>query len=374
MWRFPIDIKLDITTRCNAGCPQCHRTNLTGLKAHEWLPDIVWSLDQFKRAFPEKVAKHILHWNICGTWGDPLTNNDLLDIARYIRQVNPEAHISINTNGSLRNEDWWWEFGIVGGKNLHVVFAVEGTTQKMHERYRQFTFLDKILKNMEMLSNTPARARIRVDTLVWKHNENHLDEIEKLVMDHGATKHNRILTDRWEGRDEMSFFTGKETATLGKASVDFSKEEKTYNKREADCFTDDEGTEKKFGDFIKQTTKLTVLDSKMVKKIRKEKKIIDITCKWQKANKLEIESSGQVLPCCYFSNPYFLDKNSPSKKNSFMEHPIMIEYEKYKKELNIFTANLLDIVNHKWYTETLPNSWNAVNPVWSCQKHCGKCK
>ena len=160
----------------------------------------------------------------------------------------------------------------------------------------------------------------------------------------------------------------------GKAGVDFSKEEKTYNKREADCFTDDEGTEKKFGNFIKQTTKLTVLDSKMVKKINKEKKIIDITCKWQKANKLEIESSGQVLPCCYFSNPYFLDKNSPSKKNSFMEHPIMIEYEKYKKELNIFTSNLLDIINHKWYTETLPNSWNAVNPVWSCQKHCGKCK
>ena len=261
MWRFPIDLKLDITTRCNAGCPQCHRTNLTGLKAHDWLPDIVWSLEQFKRAFPVKVAKHIYNYNI--------------------RLVNPEAHISVNTNGSLRNEDWWWEFGLIGGENLHVVFAVEGTTQKMHERYRQFTFLDKILKNMEMLSNT--KARIRVDTLVWKHNENHLDEIEKLVMDHGATKHNRILTDRWEGRDEMSFFTGKETATLGKAGVDFSKEEKTYNKREADCFTDDEGTEKKFGDFTKQTTKLTVLDSKMVKKINKEKKIIDITCKWQKA-------------------------------------------------------------------------------------------
>ena len=71
MWIFPIDLKLDITTRCNAGCPQCHRTNLTGLKAHEWLPDIVWSLDQFKRAFPVQVAKHIYNYNICGTWGDP---------------------------------------------------------------------------------------------------------------------------------------------------------------------------------------------------------------------------------------------------------------------------------------------------------------
>ena len=352
MWRFPIDLKLDITTRCNAGCPQCHRTNLTGLKAHEWLPDIVWSLDQFKQAFPEKITKHIYNFNICGTWGDPLTNNDLLDITRYIRQVNPESHISINTNGSLRNEDWWWEFGAIGGKNLHVVFAVEGTTQKMHERYRQFTFLDKILKNMEMLSNT--KARIRVDTLVWKHNENHLDEIEKLVMDHGATKHNRILTDRWEGRKEMTFFTGKEATVLGKAGVDFSNE-------------------KKIGNFTKQTTKLTVLDGITLNKIRKEKEIIDITCKWKKANKLEIESSGQVLPCCYFSNPYFLDEHNPSNVSNFMVHPIMKEYEKYKKELNIFTANLLDIINHKWYTEILPNSWNTANPVLQCQRHCGKC-
>ena len=57
-----------------------------------------------------------------------------------------------------------------------------------------------------------------------------------------------------------------------------------------------------------------------------------------------------------------------------MKHPVMKEYEKCKKELNIFTSSLLDIINHKWYTETLPNSWNDVNAVWQCQIHCGKCK
>ena len=70
MWKFPLDIMLDVTTRCNAGCPQCHRTDPMGLNKASWLPDIVWTLEQFKHAFPEKIAKHIYNFDFCVTWGD----------------------------------------------------------------------------------------------------------------------------------------------------------------------------------------------------------------------------------------------------------------------------------------------------------------
>ena len=93
-------------------------TDITVLNTAEMV-DTKVNLDQFKRAFPVQVAKHIYNFNICGTWGDPLTNNDLLDIAKYIRQVNPEAHISINTNGSLRN------FVIT-------IFLIDGTWSTFH--------------------------------------------------------------------------------------------------------------------------------------------------------------------------------------------------------------------------------------------------
>ena len=56
------------------------------------------------------------------------------------------------------------------------------TTQEMHEIYRQNTFLDKILKNMDLISQT--QSKIRTQCLVWKHNEDHLEEIEKLCRDH----------------------------------------------------------------------------------------------------------------------------------------------------------------------------------------------
>ena len=54
MWRFPINAMIDITTRCNAGCPQCHRTDPMGLNKASWLPDIVWNLEQFKQALISK--------------------------------------------------------------------------------------------------------------------------------------------------------------------------------------------------------------------------------------------------------------------------------------------------------------------------------
>ena len=51
------------------------------------------------------------------------------------------------------------------------------------------------------------------------------------------------------------------------------------------------------------------------------------------------------------------------------------EMKQVLSKINQLDASfLLDIINHKWYTETLPNSWNDVNAVWQCQRHCGKCK
>ena len=357
MWKFPLDIMLDITTRCNAGCPQCHRTDPMGLNKASWLPDINWSIEQFKQALPEKIAKHIYNFDFCGTWGDCLTNQDMLPIVKYIREVAPEATININTNGSLRNEDFWWELGVAGGKNLSITFAIEGTTQKMHQQYRQFTFLDKILNNMDIISNTPAR--IRTQCLVWKHNENHLDEIEQMCIEHGSLRHHVVATDRFGREVEYKFsYKGKEDK-LEKTEIDFKDEEysKQLDRRR----------------FIKQTTKMSVNKKEVIEKIKKKKEVMKIVCEWGGNNKVVINPDGQVLPCCFFCNPHFFNKNSPEVKSWFIEHPIMQKYQERQKEYNVFSTNLIDIINSEWYQKTLPDSWKTDKPVYQCQKYCGKC-
>jgi MoaA/NifB/PqqE/SkfB family radical SAM enzyme len=371
MWKFPLDIMLDVTTRCNAGCPQCHRTDPMGLNKASWLPDINWTLEEFKQALPEKLCKHIYNFDFCGTWGDCLTNKDILPMVKYIRKNAPESSICINTNGSLRNEEFWWDLGVAGGKKLQVVFCVEGTTQEMHENYRQFTFLDKIFDNMDTLSNTPAI--MRTQTLVWKHNEKHLPEIEKLCMEHGSVRHHFVATDRFDSRDEdkLEFSIKGKPGVLEKTSPDWQKTfRQTHQERKEDENRPDY-TRIDRRRFTTQKTKVGDGEKKLMKKLEgtSQGKIV---CEWGVRNKVVLNPDGQVLPCCYFCNPHFYNKNDPKIRRQFIDHPIMQEYQKYQKELNVFTANLFDIINHKWFQEILPESWNSPTPVAQCSRYCKK--
>jgi len=360
MWKFPLDIMIDVTTRCNAGCPQCHRTDPMGLNKASWLPDIVWSLEQFKQAFPEKIAKHIYNFDFCGTWGDCLTNNAILPIVKYIRKVAPESNINIATNGSLRNEEFWWDLGVAGGKNLFVVFCVEGITQEMHQNYRRFTFLDKILNNMDILSNTPAT--IRTQCLIYKHNEDYLDEIEQLCIKHGSKRHHVVATDRWDDTREFKFTTPK-----GEQGI-LQKTKRNVENQTVVGFAQIDRRR-----YTKQTTNLSPNSKELIQKIRKKKEVMKIVCEWGNKNKVVINPDGQVLPCCFFCNPHYLNKNDPRARSWFIEHPVMQKYQKHQKDYNVFSTSLINIINSEWYQKTLPDSWKTPKPIWQCQKHCGKC-
>ena len=108
-----LSVFVDISTYCNAGCPQCHRTENKkgGLRKVDWLPLIRWSLEDFKKAYTEDLIRATYTWEICGTWGDPIMNKDMYDIAKYILSVNPETLVTIDTNGSVRPLSWWKKLG-----------------------------------------------------------------------------------------------------------------------------------------------------------------------------------------------------------------------------------------------------------------------
>ena len=64
-----LQVFVDLSTLCNAGCPQCHRTSKNGLGKIEWLPLIQWSIGDFKKAFPPHQLKLVTVFHFCGTWG-----------------------------------------------------------------------------------------------------------------------------------------------------------------------------------------------------------------------------------------------------------------------------------------------------------------
>ncbi|RZD43545.1 MAG: hypothetical protein CXT73_00030 [Methanobacteriota archaeon] len=200
-----IKIWLDLCTHCNAGCPQCHRTDPNGLKKQTWLPLIQWSLDMFKKAFPIETLKFIYEFQLCGTWGDPIMNKDIYKICEYVIK-NSECLLMINTNGSLRNEFWWGGLGYLCRDRLNVFFDVDGTTQEMHSLYRQNTNLQKILDNMKALS---IHSNATVYTIKFKHNQDFIEDIQELVSNYGCTTFYAFPSNRWESMSTLSFTNQK---------------------------------------------------------------------------------------------------------------------------------------------------------------------
>jgi MoaA/NifB/PqqE/SkfB family radical SAM enzyme len=212
-------IFVDISTYCNAGCPQCHRTNVTdgGLRKVDWLPLVRWTLDEFKEAYTPELVRKVAGWEICGTWGDPLMNKDMYEIAKYIIETNPYTYLTIDTNGSIRPLSWWKKLGELSqltrpsptGQTLwnynhgriRVDFAIEGINQEMHAKYRRFTDLKKVLANMKMYTDNGGNAK--VFCVVHDHNKDYLQEISDMCKAHGAetvdfTANNRFYNNSAE--------------------------------------------------------------------------------------------------------------------------------------------------------------------------------
>ena len=89
IYRFE-DIKvvhLEITTKCNANCPMCGRTNFgrgcPGLSITEL------TLEECKKIFQPTFLNQLINISICGAYGDPALAKELLEIIEYFRCINP---------------------------------------------------------------------------------------------------------------------------------------------------------------------------------------------------------------------------------------------------------------------------------------------
>lgn len=210
---------VDLSTYCNAACPQCHRTNPTTLEKVDWLQLDQWSLDRFITTFPKSIMANISSFDFCGTWGDPIMNKDIMEICKYVID-NSNSLITINTNGSIRDEDWWWELGSYCKERLTIVFAIDGSTQNIHSHYRQNTFLEKILANMSAAAY--ATANCKVFTVLFKHNQDDIINIAKISKMYGAKTISIIQSNRFELGPKTRFLNNQtlEKTTLPQTLID----------------------------------------------------------------------------------------------------------------------------------------------------------
>lgn len=193
---------IDISTYCNARCPQCHRNDPNGLKKASWLPLIQWSLEQFKTAWPPSSMERIKRFEICGTWGDPVMNKDIYEIIEYIIE-NSQSRIQINTNGGMRDELFWWKLGVIGRGRMQVIFDIDGINQEMHAKYRRNVDFEKLKQNVIAYVEGGGNAFAHI--IVFKHNEKYLKDIIAMTREWGIPEYLAQASNRFDNGPVFEF-------------------------------------------------------------------------------------------------------------------------------------------------------------------------
>ena len=232
---------IDLSTYCNARCPQCHRNDINGLGKADWLPLVQWDVEQFKNAYTPETMKLISKFEICGTWGDPMMCKDIYEICEYIIN-NSNSWIQINTNGGMRDELFWFKLGGMGKNRMQVIFAVEGINQKMHSKYRRNVDFNKLAENVTAYTDGGGNAFAHI--LVFKHNENYLQQIIDMCMnewgicDYLCQASNRFFTgnefefwDEQGDRQTLEELTNKDNPLLGNVPIAPLRDHKWWNKK-----------------------------------------------------------------------------------------------------------------------------------------------
>ena len=194
MWNRYVDVMCELTTYCNAKCPQCSRTNKDGLDKRDYVVLKHVDLQEWINTY-EKSYRFIKSFHFSGQWGDVMMNPHVEDIFKHI--VNhSSAMISFSTNGSLRDEEFFWRIGSLTN-NIIGVFDIDGFTQETHEHYRRNTDLKKVMNNCETFAMTNSKTE--VFTVVFKHNQHEIDMISDWCKERGIVhkpfQSNRFVED-----------------------------------------------------------------------------------------------------------------------------------------------------------------------------------
>jgi hypothetical protein len=354
------EYQIEVTTYCNAACPQCPR-NLSGGTLNPLLPLEHLSLLVLDKAFTPELVSRCRQIFFCGSYGDPIMHPDFLDICQMFRDKNPQVWLYIHTNGSARSTDWWKKLAVIINGYGKIDFGIDGLADTNH-LYRKHTNYDKIMENATAFIGAGGKAQWNF--IVFAHNEHQVTQAEQLSKQLGFES----FLPRKTGR----FFNHKTISEFDSWPVLDNSGKQEYQ--------------------IHPPVDVNYRNNSMLnlEKIKSEYADIaeyfdttEIKCDALMGNKVVITAQGLVLPCNFFNhNLYdqrFANQNILPGANdlSFVDKRNQIQLI-----IEQFGADKLNIKHHSIEQIFQNDFWNYVTDSWSkklsqgkifeCAMTCGK--
>lgn len=338
-------IHLELSTLCNAACPQCPRFHANSPIVRKNLVQTSVSLAQIQQWFPRSLVRNLTEVMLCGTHGDPMMAPDVLEISQYFLEANPELDLIIHTNGGMRVPEFWSEFGqlLASYKNARVMFGIDGLETTNH-RYRRRVVWTRLISNIR--AYTAAGARAQWVFTEFQHNHHQITEARELSETLG-----------------MEYFMTRPSWGLG---TDSAPQSMLVRNNEGDIIEWLDRPQ------LKQEPSRTAPPfqpqrSTEPRQLRYPGSAAQVKCRAASApqqRQIYVSVQGEVMPCCYWATEWASEFDHPRAQD------VRARYSPVRDQLNLNLRGLAEILDAKVLDQITAQQW-LKDCSQTCQQICG---
>ena len=314
------EVHLEITTRCNASCPQCPR-NLSGGAVNPALPMAELTLSDVRRIFPRELVTRLRKLYACGNYGDPMVAKDTLEIFRYFRAANPTMELGMFTNGSGRTATFWEDLAKTVS---YVRFSIDGLEDTNHV-YRRGTQWTRIMESVTAF--IAAGGRAEWDFIVFRHNEHQIEEARALAEKIGFRR----------------FFVKKTSRFFSAGTV---SDKRVLERDGSDAYVIEEPE----NPILRNPAVVRLAQIDRFSSYQAE---ADITCKATAHGRVYVSAEGLVFPCCWTGALY-----PPGRAAGTAQMwDLVRRLPREKASLDARESSIRETVEGPFFQELVPAGW-----------------
>lgn len=169
------EYQIEITTYCNAACPQCPR-NINGGRVNPFLPLCHLDRSLLNDRFDAQLCKRLRQIFFCGSYGDPIMHPGFLDILADFRTKNADLWLYVHTNGGVHDPDYWRTIAHIMDGRGQIDFGIDGLEDTLNV-YRRNVQYQTVIDNARAFIDAGGRAQWNF--IVFRHNQHQIEQAQE---------------------------------------------------------------------------------------------------------------------------------------------------------------------------------------------------